>query len=145
RAIKAGMPPGQTICCVSMPYFASIRSILHHESDGLVHRHDPSHSRKDTIEKELVVIAARRIAAVADDDDAEVHVAGGENRAGDADIGRVAGDDHGLDAADAEVKFKVRLVESVPAMLWHDDVARCRGDLRRDLRVGRPFMKAREE
>ncbi len=51
-----------------------------HQLHGVVHGHHPRHAREDAFQKEFVVVAARRIAAVADHHDAEVHVARREHR-----------------------------------------------------------------
>ena len=47
------------------------------ELDDLVGFHDAAHAREYALHEELVVVAARRIAAVARHDDTEVEVAGG--------------------------------------------------------------------
>ena len=124
-------------CCFSTSL--NVRHQLH----GFVHGHHPRHAREHALHEEFVVVAARRIAAVADHHDAEVHVARREHRRGDADVGRAAGDHDGVDAAHAQLQLEIGLVERAPAVLAHDHVAVDRRQLRRDLGVLGVLVKSR--
>jgi hypothetical protein len=140
RQIPAGMLVREEVSAFSSPL---LWSTWLHQAYHFIGAHDPAHAGEDALEEELMIVPAHGVAAVGNENEPKIQVAGIVGRAGNADIGRATGEDDRIDAPDAKIEVQVGLEEGVPAMLWHDHVAGCWCQFGGDLRLGRVFVKAR--